>query len=129
MAQENKPVPPFVPVLGPVRSSTPAGRILNDEDGDDDGKAMRTEAAIECKQELLQMNLVICTRREPEQLPFLTEIAELGAGIEFGSYAMIGIRSQRDWETRFAMRKAIRSSLSSLPIRVPGLQRTGASSY
>ncbi len=37
------------------------------------------------------MNLMICMRGEPEQLPFLTEIAELGAGIELGSYGMIGI--------------------------------------
>jgi sugar phosphate isomerase/epimerase len=55
------------------------------------------------------MNLMICLRGETEQLPFLPEIAELGAGIEFGSYGLKGVRSERDWETRFAMHKAIRA--------------------
>jgi sugar phosphate isomerase/epimerase len=54
------------------------------------------------------MNLMICMRGEAEQLPFLTEIAELGAGIELGSYGLIGIRSDRDWETRFTLHRAIR---------------------
>jgi len=53
------------------------------------------------------MNLMICMRGEPEQLPFLPEIAELGAGIELQSYGMVGIQSERDWETRFALHKAI----------------------
>jgi sugar phosphate isomerase/epimerase len=53
------------------------------------------------------MNLMICIRGEPEQLPFLPEIAELGAGIELGSYGMIGIQSEWDWETRFTLHKAI----------------------
>jgi sugar phosphate isomerase/epimerase len=55
------------------------------------------------------MNLMICICGEPEQLPFLREIAELGAGIELGSYGLIGIRSEQDWETRFTMHKIIRS--------------------
>jgi sugar phosphate isomerase/epimerase len=55
------------------------------------------------------MNLMMCMRGEPEQLPFLREIVELGAGIELGSYGMIGIRSESDWETRFTLHKAIRN--------------------
>lgn len=53
------------------------------------------------------MNLMICLNGEPEQLLFLPEIVELGAGIELGSYGMIGIQSERDWETRFTLHKAI----------------------
>jgi sugar phosphate isomerase/epimerase len=55
------------------------------------------------------MNLMMCMRGEPEQLSFLREIAELGAGIELGSYGLIGIRSEQDWETRLTMHKAIRN--------------------
>jgi sugar phosphate isomerase/epimerase len=55
------------------------------------------------------MNLMICMRGEPEQVPFLPEIAELGAGIELGSYGMVGIQSERDWETRFSLHQAIRA--------------------
>jgi len=55
------------------------------------------------------MNLMICIRGEPEQLPFLTEIAELGAGIELGSYGLVGVRSERDWQTRFALHEAVRA--------------------
>jgi len=53
------------------------------------------------------MNLMVCLRGEPEQLPYLPEIAELGAGIELGSYGMIGIQSERDWETRFSLHEAV----------------------
>jgi sugar phosphate isomerase/epimerase len=53
------------------------------------------------------MNLMICMLGEAEQLPFLPEISELGAGIELGSYGMVGIQSERDWETRFTLHKAI----------------------
>lgn len=53
------------------------------------------------------MNLMICMRGEPEQIPFLPEIAELGAGIELHSYGMVGVQSERDWETRFTLHKAI----------------------
>lgn len=55
------------------------------------------------------MNLMICMNGEPEQLPFLPEIAELGAGIELGSYGMVGVRSERDWAERFAMHQVVRS--------------------
>jgi sugar phosphate isomerase/epimerase len=55
------------------------------------------------------MDLMICMRGEPEQLPFLSEIAELGAGIELGSYGMVGILSERDWETRLTLHKAVRT--------------------
>lgn len=51
----------------------------------------------------------MCMRGEPEQLPFLAEIAELGAGIELGSYGMIGIRSEQDWQTRLTLHRAIRN--------------------
>jgi sugar phosphate isomerase/epimerase len=37
----------------------------------------------------------------------LPEIAELGAGIELHSYGMVGIQSERDWETSFTLHKAI----------------------
>jgi len=55
------------------------------------------------------MNLMICMRGEPEQLPFLSEIIELGAGIELGSYGMVGILSEQDWEKRFTMHQAVRA--------------------
>jgi sugar phosphate isomerase/epimerase len=63
---------------------------------------------MECKPENLRMNLMICMRGEQEQIPFLPEIANLGAGIELGSYGMVGVQSQRDWGARFALHKAIR---------------------
>ena len=55
------------------------------------------------------MNLMICMSGEPEQLPFLPEIAELGAGLELGSYGMVGIQSERNWKARFTLQKAIRT--------------------
>ena len=55
------------------------------------------------------MNLMICMAGEPDQLPFLPEIAELGAGVELGSYGMVGIQSEQAWETRFTMHKAVRA--------------------
>lgn len=54
------------------------------------------------------MKFMLCMRGEPDQLPYLTEIAELGAGIELGSYGMIGIRSEQDWQSRHALHMAIR---------------------
>jgi sugar phosphate isomerase/epimerase len=54
------------------------------------------------------MNLMISIRGEPEQLPFLPEIVKLGAGIELGSYGLIGIRSEQDWQARFALHRALR---------------------
>jgi hypothetical protein len=53
------------------------------------------------------MNLMICLSGEPEQLPFLPEVVELGAGIELGSYGMLGVRSERDWEAHFSMHQAV----------------------
>ena len=55
------------------------------------------------------MNLMICLRGEPEQLPYLPEIAGLGPGIELGSYGLVGIRSERDWERRFTLHQLIRA--------------------
>lgn len=60
------------------------------------------------------MNLMICMRGEPEQLPFLTEIAELRAGIELQSYGVVGVQSEQDWETRFALHQAIRTQFQGL---------------
>ncbi len=65
------------------------------------------------------MNLMICMRGEPEQVPFLPEIAELGAGIELGSYGLVGVGSERDWETRFNLHKAVRSQFQG-PIALHG---------
>ena len=48
------------------------------------------------------MHLMICMRGEPEQLSFLPEIAELGAGIERGSYGLIGVRSEQDRQASLA---------------------------
>jgi len=48
---------------------------------------------------------MMCIRGEAEQLPFLTEIAELGAGVELGSYGLLGIQSEQDWETRVTMHR------------------------
>jgi sugar phosphate isomerase/epimerase len=55
------------------------------------------------------MNLMICMSGEPEQLPFLPEIAELGAGIELGRYGLVGIQSEQNWETQFGLHEAIRA--------------------
>jgi len=52
---------------------------------------------------------MICMTGRPEQISFLPEIAEIGAGIELGSYGLVGILSEQDWETRFAMHQAIRA--------------------
>jgi sugar phosphate isomerase/epimerase len=65
------------------------------------------------------MNLMLCMNGEPEQHPFLPEIAELGAGIELGSYGMVGIQSERAWETRFALHQAICAQFHG-PIAIHG---------
>ena len=65
------------------------------------------------------MNLMICMDGEPEQLPFLPEIAGLGAGIELGSYGLVGIRTERDWETHYALHQAVRTRFHG-PIAVHG---------
>lgn len=54
------------------------------------------------------MDLMICANGEPELLPFLPEIAELGAAIELGSYGIVGVQSQRAWRERLALHQAVR---------------------
>ena len=46
---------------------------------------------------------------EEEQLPFLPEIAKLGVGIELGSYGLVGIQSEQQWEARVRLHQAIRA--------------------
>ena len=53
------------------------------------------------------MDVMICMRGESEQIPFLSEIAELGAGIELGGYGMIGVQSEADWGACSARHKAV----------------------
>lgn len=66
------------------------------------------------------MNLMMCMTGEPDQLPFLPQIAELGAGIELGSYGLVGVRSEQDWEARFALHQAARAQFKgSLAIHGP----------
>lgn len=55
------------------------------------------------------MHLMICIRGETQQLPFLAEIAELGAGIELQSYGLVGVQSEEDWAASFTRHKAIRA--------------------
>ena len=54
---------------------------------------------------------MICLSGDPEQLPFLPEIAELGAGIELGSYGIYGIQSEQHWESRFTLHQSLRALL------------------
>ncbi len=65
------------------------------------------------------MNLMICISGEPDQLPFLPEIAGLGAGIELGGYGMSGIQSERAWETRLAWHQAVRRQFQG-PVAIHG---------
>ena len=65
------------------------------------------------------MNFMICLSGEPEQLPFLPEIVGLGAGIELGSYGMVGVRSERDWKSRLALHKAVRAQFKG-PVALHG---------
>lgn len=65
------------------------------------------------------MNLMICLTGEPEERPFLGEIAGLGAGVELGSYGMIGVRSERDWQARLAAHRAVRAQFQG-PVAVHG---------
>ncbi len=58
------------------------------------------------------MNLMICLNGEPEHRSFLPEIVELGAGIELGSYGMVGVRSERDWTERFTLHQAVRAQFA-----------------
>lgn len=65
------------------------------------------------------MNLMICMRGEPEQTSFLPEIAALGVGIELGSYGMIGIRSEEEWNARCLLHQVIRSQFRG-PLAIHG---------
>jgi sugar phosphate isomerase/epimerase len=55
------------------------------------------------------MNLMICLSGEADQLPFLPEIADLGEGIEIGSYGLVGIRSEQEWQSRLRSHQALRA--------------------
>jgi hypothetical protein len=71
------------------------------------------------------MNLMISMRGEPEQLPFLPQIAAVGAGIELESYGMVGVQSERDWETRFTLHQAVRAQFQgTLEIWICSRSRT-----
>jgi len=52
------------------------------------------------------MNLMICMRGNPDQHEFLPEITEIGAGIELGSYGLVGIQSEQNWKDRLSMHKS-----------------------
>ena len=54
-------------------------------------------------------NLMICLRGEAEHLPYLQEITALEAGIELGSYGMVGIKSERDWNERLTTHASFRA--------------------
>lgn len=45
------------------------------------------------------MEFMVSLRGETDQHSYLSEIADLGAGIELGSYGLIGVRSQKDWDS------------------------------
>jgi sugar phosphate isomerase/epimerase len=53
------------------------------------------------------MEFMICFRGDTEQQAYLSEISNLGAGIELGSYGLVGIKSWQDWKARYAKHKAI----------------------
>jgi sugar phosphate isomerase/epimerase len=55
------------------------------------------------------MKLMMCMTGEPLELRFLPEIAALGAGLELGSYGMIGIQSEQNWDRRLALHQAVRA--------------------
>ncbi len=55
------------------------------------------------------MNLMICLSGEAGQLTYLPEISALNAGIELGSYGRSGILSERHWEERLRLHRALRS--------------------
>lgn len=46
------------------------------------------------------MEPMLCLRGDRDQVARLKEVAELGAGIELGSYGLVGIQSPREWERR-----------------------------
>jgi sugar phosphate isomerase/epimerase len=55
------------------------------------------------------MNLMMCMNGELEELAYLPAIADLGAGIELGSYGLVGIQSEQNWERRLALHQAVRA--------------------
>jgi sugar phosphate isomerase/epimerase len=58
------------------------------------------------------MKLMLSMTGEAEQLPYLPEIAALGAGVELGSYGLVGIRSEEDWQARLRLHQAVRRQFS-----------------
>lgn len=46
------------------------------------------------------MEFMVCLDGETDQLSYISEIADLGAGIELGSYGLIGARSKKDWDSK-----------------------------
>ena len=58
------------------------------------------------------MQLMICIRGEADQIPFLPKIAELGAGVELGSYGLIGVQSEEDWKARFSKHQAVKAQFT-----------------
>jgi sugar phosphate isomerase/epimerase len=50
---------------------------------------------------------MICMHGEREQTAYLQEIERLGSGIELGSYGLVGVRSQQEWEDRVSTHRAI----------------------
>ena len=46
------------------------------------------------------MEFMVSLRGEIDEHSYLSEIADLGAGIELGGYGLIGVRSQKDWDSR-----------------------------
>ncbi len=56
---------------------------------------------------MITLEYMICLQGEAEQHAYLPEISNLGAGIELGSYGLVGIKSWQDWKARFAKHKAI----------------------
>lgn len=57
---------------------------------------------------------MICLRGTPAQFAFLSEIIELKAGIELGSYGMVGVQSEQDWKDCFTRHKAISADFSGM---------------
>lgn len=53
------------------------------------------------------MQIMICLRGDDEQLPYLKEIMELGSGIELGSYGLIGVQSEKEWNHRYQQHKKV----------------------
>ena len=65
------------------------------------------------------MKLMLCTRGQQELFPELPGIVALGAGLELGSYGLVGIRSPDDWQACFSRHKAVRDRFAG-PIAIHG---------